>query len=240
MKKKTLYRMPWLGRVAILVLGIAVLPTAAAGFSDKPKPNTDLPKSKILAGPLNRLPPTQPPSQAIDEGENAHPIAWGTPRGGIQAGLRVVGKDIEQRKGEYVAVGGIPLKLEVLVRNVTVEPIRIEYLPPLPIAGMGFIYSDGPVIKAMPVGAGGSSKVSISLVPLKRHQIGSIYVGHHRPKVNSAIDSRPFWTNVGEGVRQIGCTNVLNKPPGTKYMIDTGFIDVRMVPARKGVKLKAK
>ncbi len=237
MKHQTSHRMSRRTAAAILMLGIAVLPLTTAGHSEEPpaKQNdvkaTDAVESKDDADRNEALPAMFAKPTLIKAGQG-EPIAWGTPGGGLQAGLRVVGQDIQKRDGKYVAVGGVPLKIEVIVRNVTDKPIAVEY----PVI-TSFFYTDGPVIKASPASFAPSKKTSLNLAPLAPVRIGHIHVGHHRPKRNTFVDSRPFWTNAGPGNRHIGCTNVL-RPPGTKTSLNTGFIDVFLVPPPPQQKLR--
>ena len=166
--------------------------------------------------------PDGPATSAPDQPADSFPIAWGTPRDGIQAGLRAVRNEASRDTNELVAIGGVPLKFEVLVRNVGKEPIDITYLRP-----HSFGYTDAPVVQAMP-SPQGKQVIEVSLEPLKTHRIGEVYIGFVRPKVNSAVDPRPFWTNSGEGLRHFGVVNVLSDPRDGKPPLNTGFVDVTL------------
>ncbi|MCH7726270.1 MAG: M56 family metallopeptidase [Planctomycetes bacterium] len=56
MKKRMHHRMPWLARAAILVLGVTVLPLAAAAVSDEPQQDSVQPKGVEIGPRISELP----------------------------------------------------------------------------------------------------------------------------------------------------------------------------------------
>lgn len=163
---------------------------------------------------------------AITDAESSYPVAWGVPRAdGLQAGLRLVLPPGNRNIKELVAVGSIPLQFEVLVRNVSDKPVDIEFVQP-----DSYAYTEGAVITAHHTALDGKDKMRLTLMPLKPQRLGDLYIGHHRPKSNSAVDPRPFWSDSGTGLRHFGAVNVLAESSDKKQSLDTGFVDVTLRP----------
>jgi len=145
-----------------------------------------------------------------------HPTAWGKPLAGLQAGLRCRG---ERR----AAVGGVPLELDVIVRNVSQQPIELSYNVPDSYAYeverttvTGFHVTQRKLHK------------TLKLEPRALLVVGIIHVGHHRPKRNSLVDDRPFWNDLGEGLFQVGCDNVLGGDGQRVPRLASGYLDVEV------------
>jgi hypothetical protein len=146
--------------------------------------------------------------------------AWGRPVNGLQAGLRCVeGKQIVQ-KGDQV-------EIEVVVRNVSEGPVEFEYLPPS--RTWGTAEKSTVVVTAMYSGHGYPNRVHIH--PGKELQLGSLALGHVRPKnPNTAYAARP---ELAPGKYQVGSENVVISPKDIKdggWKLPTGYLDVELAP----------
>jgi hypothetical protein len=154
-------------------------------------------------------------SSAADEPDpKAQLVAWGKPQAGLQAGLR-------SREGRHVAVGGVPLEFDVVVRNVARQPIEVSYVVP---DSYGYAV-EGTTVTGAPVSQQMIHK-TFTLEPRGLLVLGTIHIGHHRAKRNSLVDERPLWTDLGEGQFQVGCDNVLGGDGQRVPKLASGYVDV--------------
>jgi hypothetical protein len=154
-------------------------------------------------------------------------IAWGKPHDGLQAGLRC-------RAERPVAAGDVPLELEVVVRNISKRPIEFPYSRP---DHYGYSKEDT-VVTGQHV-AQRDARTRATLQPRGLLVVGTMYIGHRRPKRNSLVDDRPFWIDLGEGLVQVGSDNALGGDGTTVPKLSTGYLDVEIrrqdAPAKKPV-----
>ena len=162
-----------------------------------------------------------PFSQAAD-----HPVpdpaggvtAWGKPVKGLQAGLRcpkdqqIIGPDKEE------------VTLEIIVRNVSDEPIAFKYLNGVRYTGkikhttveVGGIYS------------GNGHAFTANIHPGREMLLGRVSLGHAQPKASPAASS--LCTELRPGKYQVGSDRVGMPLRDEKkdLRLGTGYLDIEV------------
>jgi hypothetical protein len=146
--------------------------------------------------------------------------AWGKPVNGLQAGVRC------PKERQSIAPGE-EANLEIVIRNVSDQPIAFSYLPPQ----YGAENDKGTVeLKWLYQGKGFPDTVHIH--PRKEMLLGELALGHIRPKLpNTAYAAR---LELPPGMYQVGSANVVVTVKGdqTDWKLGTGYLDVELLKKR--------
>jgi hypothetical protein len=150
--------------------------------------------------------------------------AWGKPAGGLQAGVRCP-------KGKQAIKPGEECPMEIVIRNVTHEPIEFQYMPD----GHFWARPKDSVaeISAMYSHTGSEPRpYTVHIYPDHEMLLGSLFVGHIRPKDPPGVvvswSSRP---ELAPGKYQVGTDNVLCpiKGDATDLRLGTGYLDLELI-----------
>ena len=161
-----------------------------------------------------------PWGQAKDTKPPEFVFAWGKPVDRLQAGLRC-------KAHQQVAVGAVPTEVEVVVRNISDEPIEISFIPP---EGYGYSDPKHSVVTASGFNLFAAQRKLVTIHPGQLHQVGTLHFGHHCPKSNNVVDPRPAWIDLGKGEFHVGAENVLSSDGKIMPGLNTGFLDLFVFP----------
>jgi hypothetical protein len=113
--------------------------------------------------------------------------------------------------------------LEVIVRNVTDEPLPLTYLSPFFLGadkGSTVSLSAGYIGKAFPS--------TVTVFPDKELRLGGVAVGHLLPKPDG-VTSYAYRVQLKPGKYQVGSDNVLVPLPGRDGpKLGTGYLDLEL------------